>query len=98
MLVLFDLPTETKQQRRDYRTFRKHLKRSGYFFFQESIYVKMLHNASSAASEIADVEDAAPKSGNVSVLPMSLSAFSRLQTVRGSSFDLSFFTSEILYF
>lgn len=45
VLVLFDLPTETKKEKKAYADFRKNLQRDGFTMFQFSIYVR--HCASS---------------------------------------------------
>ena len=45
VLVLFDLPTETKKEKKAYVDFRKNLQRDGFTMFQFSIYVR--HCASS---------------------------------------------------
>jgi len=37
VIVLFDLPTITEQDRRNYRLFRKHLIKSGFMMLQESV-------------------------------------------------------------
>ena len=46
ILVLFDLPTETKKDKKAYTDFRKNLQKDGFTMFQFSIYVR--HCASSA--------------------------------------------------
>ena len=40
LLVLFDLPTETKKNIRAYNVFRKNLLKDGFTMFQFSIYVR----------------------------------------------------------
>ena len=40
ILVMFDLPTETKRQRKDASDFRKYLLKDGFTMFQFSIYVR----------------------------------------------------------
>ena len=40
VLVLFDLPTETKKEKKAYSDFRKNLQRDGFTMFQFSIYVR----------------------------------------------------------
>ena len=40
VLVLFDLPTETKKDKKAYATFRKNLQKDGFTMFQFSIYVR----------------------------------------------------------
>lgn len=43
---MFDLPTETKREQREYRTFRKHLIENGFVMLQYSIYYRSLPNRS----------------------------------------------------
>lgn len=38
VVVFFDLPTETAEERRDYRRFRAALLKNGFFMMQESVY------------------------------------------------------------
>ena len=40
VLVLFDLPTETKKDKKAYADFKKNLQRDGFTMFQFSIYVR----------------------------------------------------------
>ena len=40
MLVMFDLPTETGEDRRNYRKFRKGLLENGFYMLQESVYCR----------------------------------------------------------
>ena len=41
ILVMFDLPTETSEDRRNYRKFRKNLIKNGFIMMQESVYVRL---------------------------------------------------------
>ena len=50
VLVLFDLPTDTKKDKKAYADFRKNLQKDGFTMFQFSIYVRHC-----ASSENADV-------------------------------------------
>ena len=46
VLVLFDLPTETKKDKKAYAEFRKNLQKDGFTMFQFSIYaVSYTHDA-----------------------------------------------------
>ena len=40
VLVFFDLPTETKKERKIYSDFRKKIMQDGYTMFQFSIYLR----------------------------------------------------------
>ncbi len=46
MLVFFDLPTLTKEDKRNYRQFRKLLIKNGFIMLQESVYCKMMTSPS----------------------------------------------------
>jgi CRISPR-associated protein Cas2 len=50
IFVFFDLPTETKQDRKNYAQFRKNLQKDGFTMMQYSIYVRH-----SSSRENADV-------------------------------------------
>ena len=50
ILVMFDLPTETSEDRRNYRKFRKNLIKNGFIMMQESVYVRLAMNQGSAFS------------------------------------------------
>ena len=50
VLVLFDLPTETKKDKKAYTDFRKNLQKDGFTMFQFSIYIR--HCASSENAEV----------------------------------------------
>ena len=45
MLIFFDLPVETPQQKREYTKFRKYLIKSGFMMMQESVYCKLVQNS-----------------------------------------------------
>ena len=54
VLVLFDLPTETKKDKKAYVDFKKNLQKDGFTMFQFSIYVR--HCASSENAEVHNIE------------------------------------------
>ena len=44
VLCMFDLPVETDEERRAYRTFRKNLIKEGFIMIQYSVYVRVCPN------------------------------------------------------
>ena len=46
MLVFFDLPTETAEDRRNYNRFRKYLIKNGFIMMQESVYSSVIQKRS----------------------------------------------------
>ena len=52
IMVMFDLPVITSEQRREYTKFRKFLIKSGFLMMQESIYCKLALNGTAAKAII----------------------------------------------
>ena len=68
VLVFFDLPTETKKDKREYALFRKRLQMDGFSMFQFSIYVRHCASMDNAAVHIKRVKSFLPKFGHVAVM------------------------------
>lgn len=68
LLVFFDLPVDTPQDRKRHRIFRKFLIKDGYLMMQESVYSKMVVDAASANASISRLRRNAPEAGLVQVL------------------------------
>ena len=61
VLVLFDLPTETKKEKKAYADFRKNLQKDGFTMFQFSIYVRHCASSENAAVHIKRVKSFLPE-------------------------------------
>lgn len=85
MIVFFDLPVETLQQRRDYTRFRKHLIKSGFMMMQESVYCKILLNQTQYNSIKKSVYANRPESGLVQMLTVTEKQFSKMDFVVGEN-------------
>ena len=83
MLVFFDLPTDTASDRREYRRFRKMLIRSGFLMLQESVYCKLLMNASAQKLMAEQTRRERPKKGLVQLLTITEKQFSRIEFITG---------------
>ena len=68
VLVLFDLPMETKLEKRQYTRFRKFLLDDGFMMIQFSIYMRFCKNAVDADKHIARISQLSPSKGNVRIL------------------------------
>lgn len=68
LFVFFDLPTETKKDRRNAQQFRKNLLKDGFSMMQYSVYTR--HCASSESADVHEirVRNLLPPLGKVSVL------------------------------
>lgn len=83
ILVFFDLPVLSLEQRRDYRSFRKFLIKDGFIMLQESVYCKMVLNESAAKSVVEQVKKNRPKDGLVQLLTVTEKQFSKMEYIVG---------------
>ena len=70
MLVLFDLPTGSKKERKSYANFRKFLVKDGYHMEQFSVYSRVLLSRDSAEAHLRRLKENLPKAGAVTVLTL----------------------------
>lgn len=83
ILVFFDLPTETLEDRRNYRHFRKFLMSSGYIMLQESVYVKLALNKTVVDSSVAAIRNHKPPKEDVQILTVTEKQFARMEYIVG---------------
>lgn len=83
ILVFFDLPVLSLEQRRDYRSFRKFLIKDGFIMLQESVYCKMVLNESAAKSVVEQVKKNRPEDGLVQLLTVTEKQFSKMEYIVG---------------
>ncbi|WP_197415911.1 CRISPR-associated endonuclease Cas2 [Parvimonas sp. KA00067] len=83
ILLFFDLPTIEKEDLKEYRCFRKFLIQNGFIMLQESLYVKMLLNSTSAENFISKLKKNLPPKGLVQVINITEKQFQKMQTLVG---------------
>lgn len=83
VFVFFDLPTVTAADRREYSRFRKSLIKEGFLMMQESVYVKLALNATTAQSVMQAVRNKKPSKGLVQMLMVTEKQFARMELVLG---------------
>lgn len=83
ILVFFDLPVLSLEQRRDYRSFRKFLIKNGFIMLQESVYCKMVLNESAAKAVVEQVKKNRPEDGLVQLLTVTEKQFSKMEYIVG---------------
>lgn len=96
LLLFFDFPMTTKQERKKYTAFRKYLKRSGFLPLQESVYVKYLRNASSASREIEKIGQYATEENRISVLALKIAEYLKMESFGSPPLDLSLFCDDVV--
>lgn len=83
VLVLFDLPTETKKEKKAYALFRKNLMRDGFNMFQFSIYVRHCASQENAAVHIKRVKSFLPELGHVGIICITDKQFGNIEIFYG---------------
>lgn len=79
VLVLFDLPTDTKKERKAYAQFRKKLLLDGFTMFQFSIYLRHCPSAENADVHIKRVKAMLPEFGKVGILRITDKQFGEME-------------------
>lgn len=70
MLVLFDLPTGNKSERKSYAEFRKFLLKDGYHMEQFSVYSRVVLTRESVDSHMRRLRANLPQAGAVTVITL----------------------------
>ena len=83
VLVLFDLPTETKKDKKAYADFRKNLQHDGFTMFQFSIYVRHCSSSENAAVHIKRVKSFLPEFGQVGIMCITDKQFGQIELFYG---------------
>jgi CRISPR-associated protein Cas2 len=83
ILVLFDLPTETKKDRKLYAKFRKEIMADGFAMFQFSIYLRHCSSRENADVHINRVKKLLPPKGNVGILTITDKQFGMMELFYG---------------
>lgn len=83
VIVFFDLPTQTNEQRRIYRNFRNLLIKKGFIMLQESVYCRMALNLTVARQLIDNLKREKPKNGLIMVLVITEKQFEKMEIITG---------------
>lgn len=83
VLVLFDLPTDTKKDRKVAAKFRKSLVEFGFTMFQFSIYIRHCPSYENAQMQMARVKRILPEYGKVGILYITDKQFSNMELFIG---------------
>ncbi|WP_368501497.1 CRISPR-associated endonuclease Cas2 [Phascolarctobacterium sp.] len=98
ILVFFDLPITTLENRKAYSKFRKFLIQNGFMMLQESVYCKLALNAVAAGAVISNVKLNIPKEGLVELLTVTERQFSRMEILIGEAHNEVLNSDERLVF
>lgn len=85
IMVMFDLPTITNTNKREYTRFRKYLIKNGFMMLQESVYCKLALNTTVADAIVDNVKKNKPPEGLVQLLMITEKQYSRMEFVIGET-------------
>lgn len=83
VLVFFDLPTETKKEKKAYADFRKNLQKDGFTMFQFSIYVRHCASSENAEVHVKRVKSILPEYGQIGILCITDKQFGSIELYYG---------------
>ena len=83
ILVFFDLPTETKKERKAAGKFRKDLIQDGFTMFQFSIYIRNCPSMENAQMHIRRVKSVIPEYGKVGIICITEKQFDSMELFVG---------------
>ncbi len=83
VFVFYDLPTETKKDRRNISLFRKELQKDGFTMLQYSIYIRHCNSRENADVHIKRVKYSLPPKGEVIVFTLTDKQFGMMEFFRG---------------
>lgn len=87
VLVFFDLPTETLENKRAYRNFHKLLIKNGFIMMQESVYCRMLLTPSAGRAVLDTIRKNRPPVGLVQVMTVTEKQFAGMEYITGTHYS-----------
>lgn len=84
ILLMFDLPTLTVEDKKNYRKFRNFLLSEGFIMHQFSVYSKILLNGTASKLMIARLKERTPKNGLITLLTVTEKQFAKMVYLSGT--------------
>ncbi|MGL5978103.1 MAG: CRISPR-associated endonuclease Cas2 [Erysipelotrichaceae bacterium] len=85
VMVLFDLPMTSSIDLKSYRHFRNNLLHDGFIMFQESVYVRLALNITSANAIKHHVSQYAPNKGHITIIVLTEKQFNNIVFISGEA-------------
>lgn len=84
VLVFFDLPVITEENRRAYRKFRKFLLKNGFLMLQESVYCKLALNSTAVRTIVDNIHKNKPEEGLIQLLTVTEKQYAKMDIIIGN--------------
>jgi CRISPR-associated protein Cas2 len=85
LVAMFDLPTKSREARRRYSKFRKHLLEEGFQMLQYSVYARYCANEESAETFRRRIRKKLPTSGEVRLIAITDHQFGKMEVYLGKT-------------
>lgn len=97
ILIFYDLPMLTGDDRKEYSQFKKRLKQNGYINIQKSVALKLVHNSSFNERELQKLSLISPPIGSVYAIPVCISDFKKLTSLSSKAFNFNYYIDDTVY-
>lgn len=87
LFVLFDLPVQTKKQRRTAAQFRKRMLQEGFNMMQFSVYTRHCPSREALVVHTKRVKRAVPHQGHVTLMAITDKQYGRMVNIQGGAYD-----------
>ena len=83
VLVFFDLPVTTSENRRAYTHFRKFLLKNGFLMLQESVYCKLALISTAVNAIVENIHKNKPEEGLIQLLTVTEKQYAKMDIIIG---------------
>lgn len=83
IMVIFDLPVITKNERHLATTFRRALLKDGFEMLQYSVYTRLCRNRDNADVHVSRMQKEAPKTGSIRILMLTENQYANMKILSG---------------
>ncbi len=87
LMVMFDLPVVTVEEKRQYTRFRKYLLREGFLQLQFSVYARFSASRENAQKYYRYIQSAVPPGGRVRLLMVTDKQFGDMVSLYGTKLE-----------
>ncbi|UQS85967.1 CRISPR-associated endonuclease Cas2 (plasmid) [Nicoliella spurrieriana] len=87
LMVMFDLPIQTSEERRNYRKFRKELINEGFLMIQYSVYARVCLNRNTAKLLEGRIRTFAPERGVIQTFMLTEKQYNDMHFLIGEPKD-----------
>lgn len=83
VMVMFDLPVVSSEDRKQAATFRNRLLDLGFEMVQFSVYARRADSLSRSGCYLAEIQEALPEGGRVQMIEFTDKQYERIQSFKG---------------